>query len=302
MPAPSTEPFVADRFEIAVCSAPTPTAATMAGMDELAGKVALITGSAGGIGLGIATACAAAGMRIVLSDIDEPVLAEAAQQLGATGAEVMAVPLDVTDRDAWADLAERIPAQLGPVQLLVNNAGVSTSGLALDQIEPAMWDRVVAANLTSVYNGVHYFVPGLRASGGGHIVNTASIGGLAGFASLAPYSATKAGVIALSEALRAELAPSGIGVSVLCPGPVLTRLWRTSRAVRGLPDTEIPPEDASGQSARASMSPDEVGRMVLAGVRADEPYIFTHSEFSGVVAERAERMTQAFARAGEFAG
>jgi NAD(P)-dependent dehydrogenase (short-subunit alcohol dehydrogenase family) len=269
---------------------------------ELAGKVALITGSAGGIGFGIARACADAGMRVVLTDIDESVLGQARVALAVGGAKVMAVPLDVTDRDGWARVAEQVPAQMGPVQLLVNNAGVSTSGLAIDDVDPVLWDRVVAANLTGVYNGVHYFLPGLRAVGGGHIVNTSSLGGLAGFPLLGPYSATKAGVIALSETLRHELAPAGIGVSVLCPGAVRTRLWRTSRAVRGLPDTDTPPDDASGQSARAVMTPDEVGQRVLAGVRANQPYIFTTPDFFDVVEQRHRRLARGFAEAADFAG
>lgn len=270
-------------------------------MDQLPEKVAFITGSAGGIGLGIARACAEAGMRVVVSDVDEAVLEQAAAELRDAGAQVMAVPLDVTDRVGWAGAVERVSAAMGPVQLLVNNAGVSTSGMSFDQIGPELWDRVVAINLTGVFNGVHYVLDGMRAAGGGHIVNTSSMGGLVGFPLLSPYSATKAGVVALSESLRAELAESGIGVSVLCPGGVRSRLWRTSRAVRGLPDTDTPPDDVSGQSAWAAMDPDEVGRRVLDAVVADEPYIITHAEFRTVVTERHERLLHGFDRAAAFA-
>jgi len=175
-------------------------------MDELPGKVALVTGSAGGIGLGIARACAGAGMKVVLSDIDEAALEQAAAELEETGADVMAVPLDVTDRDGWARAARDVPAAMGPVQLLVNNAGVSTNGMLFEEIGPELWDRVVSINLTSVYNGVHYFLEGMLAAGGGHIVSTSSMGGLAGFPGLSPYSATKFAVVGLSESLRAELA------------------------------------------------------------------------------------------------
>jgi len=271
-------------------------------MEQLAGKVAFITGSAGGIGLGIARACAAAGMKVVLSDIDELALGQSAAELKEQGAEVMAVPLDVTDREAWAAAAQRIPEAMGPVRLLVNNAGVSTLGVAFDEVGPALWDRVVAINLTGVYNGVHYFLPGMRAAGGGHIVNTSSMGGLIGSPLLAPYSATKAAVVGLSEALRAELAGAGIGVSVLCPGGVCTRLWRTSRAVRGLPDVDTPPDDLSGQSARAAMGPDEVGRRVLDAVLADEPYVITHPEFRDALVERHRRLMGAFDQATAFDG
>jgi NAD(P)-dependent dehydrogenase (short-subunit alcohol dehydrogenase family) len=241
-------------------------------------------------------------MRVVLTDIDGPALEQAAAELEAAGAEVMALQLDVTDRRDWVTAAERVPAAMGPVQLLVNNAGVSTNGLRFDEVGPGLWDRVVAINLTGVYNGTHHLLGGMIAAGGGHIVNTSSLGGLMGFPLLSAYSATKAAVVALSESLRAELADAGVGVSVLCPGSVRTRLWRTSRAVRGLPDVEVPPEDASGQSARAEMGPDEVGRRVLDAVLADEPYIFTHPEFRSVLEDRHRSLAQAFDRAEAFPG
>jgi NAD(P)-dependent dehydrogenase (short-subunit alcohol dehydrogenase family) len=200
---------------------------------ELSGKVAFVTGSAGGIGLGIARACAEAGMKIVLSDIDGVALEQSAAELAKeTGAEVMAVPLDVTDRDDWARAAREVPEALGPVQLLVNNAGVSTLGMRFDEVGPELWDRVISINLTGVYNGVHYFLDGMRVAGGGHIVNTSSMGGLMGFPTLSPYSASKFAVVGLSEALSGELAESGIGVSVLCPGGVRSRPWRRSGATR----------------------------------------------------------------------
>jgi NAD(P)-dependent dehydrogenase (short-subunit alcohol dehydrogenase family) len=168
------------------------------------------------------------------------------------------------------------------------------------EIGPDLWDRVVSINLTSVYNGVHYFLDGMRAAGGGHIVNTSSMGGLRGSPGLSAYSATKFGVVGLSESLRSELAGHGIGVSVLCPGRIRSRLWRTSRAVRGLPDTDVPPDDASGQSATADMMPDEVGRRVLDAVAANEPYIFTHPEMREVIVQRHERLLRGFDRAAEF--
>ena len=270
-------------------------------MEELAGKVALITGSAGGIGLGIARACAQAGMKIVLSDIDQAELRQSAAELTRGGASVMRLRLDVTDRADWQHAAERVPSTMGPVQLLVNNAGVSTLGMKFDEISPALWDRVIGINLTGVYNGVHYFLAGMRAAGGGHIVNTSSMGGLIGSPALAPYSAAKFGVVGLSESLRAELAASGIGVSVLCPGGVRSRLWRTSRPVRGLPDTDTPPPGLSGQSARPdAMDPYEVGRRVIDAVVADEFYIITHPEFRAAIEGRNAALIRGFDRAEAF--
>ena len=272
-------------------------------MEELAGKVVLITGSAGGIGLGIARACAQAGMKIVLSDIDQAELRQSAAELTRGGASVMTLRLDVTDRADWQRAAERVPSAMGPVQLLVNNAGVSTLGMKFDEISPALWDRVIEINLTGVYNGVHYFLAGMREAGGGHIVNTSSMGGLIGSPTLAPYSAAKFGVVGLSESLRAELAEWGIGVSVLCPGGVRSRLWRTSRPVRGLPDTDTPPSDMTGQSARPeAMDPYEVGRRVLDAVAADEFYIITHPEFRQAVEARHDVLRRGFDRAEAFGG
>jgi hypothetical protein len=108
------------------------------------------------------------------------------------------------------------------------------------------------------------------------------MGGLVGFPTLAPYAATKFAVVGLSDALRAELADEGIGVSVRCPGGVRSRLWRTSRAVRGLPDTDVPPDDMSAQSASAGMEPYEVGTRVVDAIIADEPFILTHPEMWAV--------------------
>jgi NAD(P)-dependent dehydrogenase (short-subunit alcohol dehydrogenase family) len=269
-------------------------------MRELAGKTAFVTGAASGIGLGIARALAGAGMKVALADIDETTLGAAVTELRALGAEVVEVPLDVTDRAAWAAAARDVPARIGPVQVLVNNAGVSTLGLAFDEVTPEMWDRVVAINLTGVYNGIQHFLPGMRTAGAGHIVTTSSMGGLAGSALLGPYAATKAALVGLSEVLWHELSGTGIGVSVVCPGAVRTRIWRTSRGVRGLPDTDVPPDDASGQSARATMDADEVGRRVVDGIVAEELYVLTHPEMRPVVADRHERLLRAFERAERF--
>jgi NAD(P)-dependent dehydrogenase (short-subunit alcohol dehydrogenase family) len=277
---------------------------------DLSGKVALVTGAASGIGLGIARACADNGMKVALCDIDEPVLEQSAAALAEAGADVLALTLDVTDREGWARAAEEVPAAMGPVQLLVNNAGVSTAGMRFDEIRPELWDRVISINLTSVYNGVDVFLGGMRSAGGGHIVNTASMAGLvgypglalAGYPGLAPYCTTKAGVIALSEALRHELAEAGIGVSVLCPGSVRSRLWRTSRVVRGLPDVDTPPPGLrSGSIDPNGLDPYDVGCRVVAAVLADELYVITHPELRESVARHYEDVLGAFDRAPRFA-
>ncbi len=269
---------------------------------ELEGKVAFVTGAAGGIGLGLARAFAEAGMKVALADIDGALLAESVAELEQSGGRVLAVPLDVVDRSAWREAAQMVEGKLGPVQLLCNNAGVSTLGMPFDTVEPHVWDKVVAINLTGVYNGVHTFLGGMRAAGGGHIVNTSSIGGMLASADLSPYVATKFAVVGLSEALRKELAGLGIGVSVLCPGAVRSRLWRTSRPIRGLPDIDTPPDDLSGQSGRASgMDPYEVGLRVVDGVRSNQPYIFTHAQYKASFADRFQAILAGVDRAAAFA-
>jgi NAD(P)-dependent dehydrogenase (short-subunit alcohol dehydrogenase family) len=260
-----------------------------------------VTGSAGGIGLGIARACADAGMKIALSDIDVTTLEESAAELRGSGVDVLACSLDVADRESWAGCAAEVEGALGPVHLLVNNAGVSTLGVRFDDITPEMWDRVISINLTGAFNGVHCFLNGMRAAGSGHIVNIASMGGLTGAPSLAPYVASKFGLVGLSEALQCDLVDSGIGVTVVCPGQVRSRLWRTSRAVKGLPDTDTPPKDFTGGSARAEMGADEVGERVLDAVVDGEFYVMTHPEFRGVLNDRHERLQRGFDVAESFA-
>jgi NAD(P)-dependent dehydrogenase (short-subunit alcohol dehydrogenase family) len=269
---------------------------------ELERKVAFVTGAAGGIGLGMARAFVDAGMKVALADIDGALLDEVVADLEQSGGRVLAVPLDVADRSAWLEAARMVEGKLGSVQLLCNNAGVSTLGMPFDTVEPLVWDKVVAINLTGVYNGVHTFLGGMRAAGGGHIVNTSSIGGMLASADLSPYVATKFAVVGLSEALRKELASAGIGVSVLCPGAVRSRLWRTSRPIRGLPDVETPPDDLSGQSGRASgMDPYEVGLRVVDGVRSNQPYIFTHAKYKVPFADRFQAILAGVDRAASFA-
>jgi NAD(P)-dependent dehydrogenase (short-subunit alcohol dehydrogenase family) len=268
---------------------------------ELEGKVAFVTGAAGGIGLGMARAFAEAGMKVAMADIDGALVAESASELEKTGGRVRPITLDVADRASWQDAARAVEANLGTVQLLCNNAGVSTLGMPFGTVEPEVWDKVVAINLTGVYDGIRTFLAGMRAAGGGHIVNTSSIGGMLGTPDLSPYVATKFAVVGLSEALRSEFAEQGIGVSVLCPGGVRSRLWRTSRPIRGLPDTDTPPDDLSGQSARASgMDPYEVGLRVLDGVRSNQAHIFTHAQYRAPFTKRFEGILAAVDRAASF--
>lgn len=260
-------------------------------MEQLAGKVAFITGSSRGIGFSIAKACVEEGMKVVVSGVNEDTLRDAAAQLRDLGGEVLAFALDVRDRDAWARAAREVPDALGPVQLLINNAATySTHNFSVEEVDTELWDLAIGVNLTGVYNGYVAFVAGMRAAGEGHIVNTSSIGGLMGAPGRGPYCAAKFGVIGLSESIRAELAGSGIGVSILCPGLVETR--GALEALGMTPDQVNATEDGGGFNR--FVSPDDVARQVIDAVRANDLYIMTHPELRGAVAARFDAVLQSF--------
>ena len=197
-------------------------------MKDLAGKTAFVTGAASGIGFGIASAFAKAGVKVMLCDIEEPALAVALEQLRSTNADVEGVRADVSLKDDLAAAAEATLARYGKVHILVNNAGVG-AGEAYGTWSDAAWDWTLGVNLRAVIWGIEIFGPLIERHGeGGHIVSTASIAGLISNRSIA-YDVSKYGVVALSEGLRPELAPRGIGVSVLCPGYVRTRIVESGR-------------------------------------------------------------------------
>ena len=186
-------------------------------MKDLAGKTAFVTGAASGIGLGIATAFAQAGAKVMLCDIEEEALSAALAKLRLTNADVDGVKADVSLKAELKAAADATIARYGKVHILVNNAGV-TGGRVYGAWTDAAWNWTMGVNLMAVVWGIEIFGPLIEQHGeGGHIVSTASIAGLISSASI-PYNASKYGVVALSEGLRGELAPRGIGVSVLCPG------------------------------------------------------------------------------------
>jgi NAD(P)-dependent dehydrogenase (short-subunit alcohol dehydrogenase family) len=259
-------------------------------MVEVAGKTAFITGGASGIGLGLGKALAARGCRVVLADIDAATLEEAARDFPG---EVATVILDVRDRGQWAAARECAEARFGPVGILANNAGVMNEGTGsysertLINQSPESFDRMIAINLTGVYNGIREFGAGMAARGEGHIVNTSSSQGVISCAGVATYCASKFAVVGMSEALRQELEPFGVGVSVLCPGVVQTNLATSTNRLVGLPPVEMP--EGFG------MSPAIVGDMVIAAIEANRFYIFTHGEYIIPVAQRHARIQAALA-------
>lgn len=270
-------------------------------MQDVADKVALITGGASGIGLGMAKAFAAAGLKLALADIEEPALEAAAGELTAGGAEVVALPLDVTDRAAMVDAADAIEARFGGVDIICNNAGV-THPVRLDQCTYDDWDWVLGVNLGGVVNGVQTFVPRLKARGGGHIVNTASVAGIYAQEGTGIYATAKYAVVGLSESLADELVPFDIGVSVLCPGVVNSRLVN---AGRNRPEKfgavgagiEVGSDVARDSFMQAGMDPVEMGAEVLAAIRENRRYILPHPEFKAQVAERFDAILGSFSDA-----
>ncbi|MGH9047768.1 MAG: SDR family NAD(P)-dependent oxidoreductase, partial [Acidimicrobiales bacterium] len=201
-------------------------------MEDLSGRVAVVTGGASGIGYALAERFAGEGMGVVIADVEEAALKGAGAMLRATGADVLEVETDVRDAGQVESLAERAVAHFGAVHVVCNNAGVAggAAGGALWDIALEDWEWTLGVNLRGVINGVRAFVPRLVAQGEGHVVNTASMAGLIAGGGGA-YGVSKAGVVSLSESLYFGLqqADAGVGVSVLCPGWVNTHLADSER-------------------------------------------------------------------------
>ena len=274
-------------------------------LSQLKGKGAIVTGAAGGIGLGIARTLARQGVDVVMADIDATALAAAQKEVAALGVRAFARRLDVSDRSAVSQAAAEFETLLGKVHLVFNNAGVEIGGRALAEVGDSEWDWIFAVNVFGVINGMRHFVPLIRAHAeGGHVVNTASIGGFQVNREyrLGPYSATKAAVVALTEALAQDLEDTGIGVSVLCPAAVNTRIAESERnrpaRFGGAPSVaQSNPQREQLRAALASgMTPDEVGERMLRGMRNGDFYIFTHDEPKPWLEQRFGRILAAFDR------
>jgi len=272
-------------------------------MKDLAGKTAFVTGAASGIGLGIATALAQAGVKVMLCDIEEAALAAALAGLKLTNVDVDSVKADVSLKAELEAAAEATIARYGKVHILVNNAGVGGGG-PYGAWTDAAWNWTIGVNLMAVVWGIEIFGPLIELHGeGGHIVSTASIAGLISGVSL-PYNVSKYGVVALSEGLRGELAPRGIGVSVLCPGFIRTQIVDS---VRNLPgrfdgaagaalDDRRSAEQLTIVRERVSqgIDPSYVGELVREGIENDWPYIFTDLEFEPMIEARFAGIKRGF--------
>jgi NAD(P)-dependent dehydrogenase (short-subunit alcohol dehydrogenase family) len=264
-----------------------------------AGRVAVVTGAASGIGLGLAERFAAEGMHVVMADVEEPALSKAAASLAESGASVLPVLTDVADLSAVEALRDAALSQFGAVHVVCNNAGVGGPHGPLWECPPGEWDWVLGVNLNGVMNGVRAFMPVLLSQDAGHLVNTSSIFGV--FAgTLGPYGVSKHAVAALTETLYFNLKSQGIahvGVSVLCPGAVRTQFGTSSRnrpAGAGPAATGDEAERASAERFAAlsalGASPAEVAGLVLDGIRSRRFYILTSDNRNGAVLRRGEEI------------
>lgn len=245
-------------------------------MKNLTGKVAFITGAAGGIGLAIAKTLAEHEVRLVLADIDRDELERAAAEINA---ETLLITLDVANRDSWYAAREATEKRFGAVGVLCNNAGIAPSPFELADLPPQNFERALGINLMGVFNGIHCFGASMRSRRCGHIVNTASTAALVPIPGRSDYSTSKAAVLALSEALRVEMAPHDVGVSVLCPGLVASRM--------------VSPNAPQLQNMNL-MDPIWVGRAVVKAIIENQLYILTHPSYLPMVKARHQGIESAF--------
>ena len=256
-------------------------------------SVALITGGAQGIGLGIARALGRRGVRLALADIDEAALGASAQELSAL-TEVAAFRLDVRDRAAWAEVADEAEARLGPVDLLFNNAGIAPY-TSLPRLTYDQWDLVMDVNVGGVINGVQTFLPRMMERGAGYVVNTASGAGLVGGPNVL-YTTSKYAVVGMSESLMLAAAKYGVNVSVLCPAAVATNILTTTDTIgadAGFGQRSDAREDTEAYIS-GGLSIDTVGEIVLAGMEAKAPWILTDDEIEPYIRMRMEGLLASF--------
>jgi NAD(P)-dependent dehydrogenase (short-subunit alcohol dehydrogenase family) len=258
-------------------------------MQDLTGKTAVVTGAASGIGLALSRRLATDGMRVMMADVEGPALTAAAQTLAAEGAEVASTVTDVSDAGSVEALAHATLARFGGVHVLCNNAGVSRGGPTW-QIPLPLWDWIVGVNVYGIVHGIRAFLPHFIEQGEGHVVNTASVGGLLAGPWMSPYHATKHAAVAISESLYHELAAIGspVGVSVLCPGTVRTRIheaYRTWPARYGpWPAENDSPgmarwRQAAGATIESGRPPEAIAGAVRDAIVTGRFWILTHPEF-----------------------
>ncbi len=259
-------------------------------MESLTGRAAVVTGGASGIGRALAEAFAREGAKVVVADLDEAGMAAVVAGIRRRGGEALAVRTDVTDLGSVQALAGRAFEAFGRVHVLCNNAGVALWG-GLETATHRDWQWALGVNLWGVIHGLEAFLPRMLAQKEpGHIVNTASMAGLVATAGLGIYNTTKYAVVGLSETLAKDLKPYGIGVSVLCPMGVTTRIRESDRSRPAHLRNDAPTAAEPVQLMGRFLAPEAVAQMVLAAIRAGELYVITHDEGLEPLRRRFERM------------
>jgi NAD(P)-dependent dehydrogenase (short-subunit alcohol dehydrogenase family) len=267
-------------------------------VQHFTGRVAVVTGGASGIGFGLAERFASEGMKLVVADVEQQALADAAQRLRASGAEVVDVRCDVSRAEEVEAVAARALDAFGAVHVVCNNAGVAdTSGASVWEASLEDWQWVVGVNLWGVVHGIRTFVPVLLRQDEGYVVNTASAAGLIP-ASLGSYSVTKHAVVALSEALRMQLKAIGarVGVSVLCPGVVNTRITEAERNRPGGPRATTASRNPAAsqmlqrlrQTIPGGTPPSEIAAAVVEAMREERLYVLPHPQVLDQVRQRVQ--------------
>ena len=262
-------------------------------MESLRDRVAVVTGGGSGIGRALVDLFAREGARLVVADIDEGSANAAAEAVRTQGGTAIAVRTDVSDRAQVQALADRAFSELGAVDVLCNNAGVALWG-SLEEATHRDWEWVLGVNLWGVIHGIEAFVPRMIAAGRrGHIVNTASMAGLLATRGLGVYNVSKYAVVGLSETLVKDLAPHGIGVSVLCPLGVATRIRSSERNrpanLRNDFSRAVPPVELDG----STLAPEAVAEMVLSAILENRLYVITHPEALEPIRRRFQRIERA---------
>jgi len=275
-------------------------------MKDFKGKVAVITGAASGIGYGLAERAAKEGMKVVLAGINEDTLKKAENEIKKTGTTTLVVKTDVSKEEDVKNLAEKTLDAFGAVHLLFNNAGVGAGiGKMIWENTLAEWKWMLNVNLWGVIHSLHVFLPIMvNQNEDGHIVNTASIGGLVSNGMLVPYSVSKAAIVALSENLDVQLKESKIpiGITVLCPGPVHTRgndaernrpAELTNEFVQPKTEKQKYIEEVLDKLNEQGMAPQELASLVFDAIRRNKLYILSHPEYNEAIQQRAEAVLQA---------
>ena len=277
-------------------------------MRELAGKTAFVTGGASGIGLALGRAFLQRGMKVMLADIDKDALADAVENLHDLGPQVHGITCDVADPESVERAAKASYQAFGNVHVVCNNAGVGAGG-GINNISLDNWRWVLDVNVMGVLHGIRNFLPHIRAHGeGGHIVNTASMAGMVSGPWFAPYVASKFAVVAMSEGLAMQLKPLGIGVSVLCPEFVRTRIMESerNRQERYGPRQTLDPGSPAGALAaqvaervQSGIDPLDVAARVLTAISEDELYVFTHPNMRAGAEKRFAAILAAMDKVGD---